>query len=317
MFKKIFKKATLGMFMLLSMGVLASCGIKNDTSANNEKVDMVTVMDKTGEVSVMKNPKVVVSFDYGVLDILDNLGVEVAGLPKSALPTFLSKYKDEKYVDLGSLKEPDFEAINALKPDLIILSKRQADLYDKFKEIATTISLDIDGAKFMEDFKRNVTTLSTIFGKETALTSKMNELDNKVKEINKIATENNLNALTLLVYEGSISTFGVGSRYGLIYNELGFKPLDDNIEVSAHGQQISFEYIVDKNPDYIFVIDKGIAVGKGGTAEAILDNELVRTTNAYKNGKILYMEPQSWYIATGGINTTDTMLSDILNFIKK
>ena len=69
---------------------------------------MVTIMDKNGEVLVKKNPKVVVSFDYGVVDILDNLGVEVKGLPKSALPTFLSKYKDSKYVDLGGLKDPDY-----------------------------------------------------------------------------------------------------------------------------------------------------------------------------------------------------------------
>lgn len=312
----MFKKFYLGIFMLLFMGFIVSCGSKTQTGeiTSSEKV---TVMDKKGKVEVIKNPKVVVTFDYGVLDILENLGVEVKGLPKSALPTFFSKYKDDKYVDLGGLKDPDFEALNALKPDLIIISGRQSDMYDKFSQIATTIALDIDGSKYMEDFKRNVTTLSTIFGKETALNDKMIEIDKKVKEINEIATKNNLNALTLLVYEGNLSTFGVGSRYGLVYNELGFKTLDNNIEISTHGQQISFEYIVDKNPQYIFVIDKGIAVGKEASAKAVLENDLIKSTDAYKNGKILYMEPQAWYIATGGINTTNTMISDILNFIKQ
>ena len=39
----------------------------------------------------------------------------------------LSKYEDAKYANVGSLKEPDFEAIHALKPDVIFISGRQAD----------------------------------------------------------------------------------------------------------------------------------------------------------------------------------------------
>ena len=49
------------------------------------------------------------------------MGVDVVGLPKGSLPEYLSKYKEDKYSDLGGLKEPDFEAINELNPDLIII----------------------------------------------------------------------------------------------------------------------------------------------------------------------------------------------------
>src|SRR5699024_4831591 len=102
----------------------------------------------------------------------------------------------------------------------------------------------------------------------------------------------------------------------LIYNELGFKPVDESIEVSTHGQQISFEYIVDKNPVYIFVIDRGAALGNEGTAQSILDNDLIKSTDAYKNGRILYMDSQSWYTIAGGFSSTETMLNDIWDFIK-
>ncbi len=44
----------------------------------------------------------------------------------------LKNIKDSKYENLGGLKEPDFEAINALNPELIIISGRQSDMYDKF-----------------------------------------------------------------------------------------------------------------------------------------------------------------------------------------
>ncbi len=67
-----------------------------------------------GEAVVKKNPEKVVVFDFGILDTLDELGIEVAGLPQANIPSYLSKYEDEKYANLGSLKEPDFEAIHAL-----------------------------------------------------------------------------------------------------------------------------------------------------------------------------------------------------------
>ena len=62
------------------------------------------------------------------------MGVDVVGLPKGSLPEYLSKYKEDKYSDLGGLKEPDFEAINELNPDLIISSpsKRTKDTLDFF-----------------------------------------------------------------------------------------------------------------------------------------------------------------------------------------
>ena len=305
-------------FMGLFMGVIVSCGSEaNSTVSTTDTVEMVTVTDQNGTVEVKKDPKVIVTFDYGVLDILDSMGIEIAGLPKESLPNrFSSKYSDEKYVDLGGLKEPDFESINALKPDLIIISGRQADMYDKFSEIAPTLLLSIDGGKYMEDFKRNVETLSTIFGNQEIQSKKLEEIDNKIKEINDFVTANQLNALTIMVNEGALSTYGVGSRYGLIYNELGFKPVDESIEISTHGQQISFEYIVDKNPDYIFVIDRGAALGNEGTAQSILDNDLIKSTDAYKNGRILYMDSQSWYTIAGGFSSTETMLNDIWGFIK-
>lgn len=305
-------------FMGLFMVVIVSCGSQaNSTISTTDVVETVTVIDENGKVEVKKDPKVIVTFDYGVLDVLDSMGIEIAGLPKESLPNrFSSKYLDEKYVDLGGLKEPDFESINALRPDLIIISGRQADMYDKFSEIASTLLLSIDGGNYIEDFKRNVDILSTIFGNQEIQSKKLEEIDNKIEEIYDFVNDNQLNALTIMVNEGAISTYSDGSRYGLIYNELGFRPVDENIEVSTHGQQISFEYIVDKNPDYIFVIDRGAALGNEGTAQSILDNDLIKSTDAYKGGRILYMDSQAWYTISGGFSSTETMLNDIWDFIK-
>ena len=50
----------------------------------------------------------------------------------------------EKYTNVGSLKEPDFEAIHAMQPDVIFISTRQAELYEQFAEIAPTVYVELD-----------------------------------------------------------------------------------------------------------------------------------------------------------------------------
>ncbi|MGV7801923.1 siderophore ABC transporter substrate-binding protein, partial [Mycobacterium kansasii] len=78
-----------------------------------------------------KNPSRVVVFDFGILDSVDKLGIEVLGVPQANIPSYLSKFEDKKYENVGSLKEPDFEKINSINPDLIIISGRQQDAYEE------------------------------------------------------------------------------------------------------------------------------------------------------------------------------------------
>jgi iron complex transport system substrate-binding protein len=99
----------------------------------------------------------------------------------------------------------------------------------------------------------------------------------------------------------------------LIHEELGFTPVDENIEVSRHGQSISFEYILEKNPDYLFVIDRSAVVGNSDiNARQTIENDLVRKTDAYKNGRIVYLNPNYWYLSGGGLVSVSEMMQQIL-----
>ena len=152
------------------------------------------------EVENPSRKMIALTFDDGpsttntpkILDILDNMGVDVVGLPKGSLPEYLSKYKEDKYSDLGGLKEPDFEAINELNPDLIIISGRQADMYDKFAEIATTVYLSVDGSDYLNDFSRNLDVLGKIFGKEDFVKENLDNLTKQMDEVKAMAQEKNL-----------------------------------------------------------------------------------------------------------------------------
>lgn len=116
-------------------------------------------------------------------------------------------------------------------------------------------------------------------------------------------------------YEGSLSVYGLGSRYGMLYNEFGFKPADENIESATHGQKVSFEYIVEVNPDYLFVMDRADVTG-GESSSGILDNQLIQATDAYKNDNISYLDAHIWYVSSGGITGTMRMVEQVTEAIK-
>jgi len=71
---------------------------------------------------------------------------------------------------------------------------------------------------------------------------------------------------------------------------------------------------VEKNPEYLFVMDRDAAIGTDGAqlAKEIVENELVMDLDVYKNGNIVYLaHPAVWYTAEGGIQALDIMLQDL------
>jgi len=126
-----------------------------------------------GTTTLAKKPERVVVFDFGALDTLDKLGVDVIALPKTLIPGYLQKYHDPKYVNVGSLQEPDFERIYALRPDLILISGRQSELYEEFAAIAPTLFVGVDAARYMESFEENARLLGRIFEKEAEVEAEL------------------------------------------------------------------------------------------------------------------------------------------------
>ncbi len=331
---KNWKLLTLLMAMMLL--VLAACGSKDEakeedkgaTTDNkpaeeqNEEASAypITIPGSTSgentfeEVTLKEQPKKVVVFDYGFLDTLDALGVEVAGVPQQSVPSYLSKYTETTYVNVGSLKEPDFEAISSMNPDIIFISGRQAAAYKELSSIAPTVFVGVDNANFMDSFKVNVELAGKIFGKEKEAADAFAAYEAKVEEIKAKTASSEDKALIVLANEGSLSAYGAGSRFGVIHDVYGVKAADEKIEVSTHGANASFEYVRDTNPDILFVVDRDAAVnpeGESGTKAAI-ENEIVGATNAAKNGKIFYLDPQVWYLSGGGLTSETQKVSDIL-----
>ncbi|MDR7078535.1 iron complex transport system substrate-binding protein [Neobacillus niacini] len=311
------KKWSFLLVMFSMILVLAACGGAKEESKTKSagtetaKAEKMTIEHKYGEAVIDKNPEKVVVFDFGILDTLDELGVEVTGVPQTTIPAYLEKYAGEKYTNVGSLKEPDFEAIHAMQPDVIFISTRQAELYEQFAEIAPTVYVELDYTKYMESFEKNMNLVGEIFDKKDEVASAVEEIKASVEDLNKKASGLDKKGLIVLANEGKVSAYGPSSRFGVIHDVFGFGAADEKIEVSTHGQSITFEYIMETNPDVLFVIDRNSAVGGEAGAEKVIENELVKKTTAFKEDKVIYLDPDAWYLSGGGLQSVKMMAEEI------
>lgn len=259
----------------------------------------IVVTHAQGETTLAGPPAKVLTFDFAALDTLDAIGVGIAGLPGSNLPAYLGKYASDDFLKVGSLFEPDYEAVAAAQPDLVIVAARSAPALPELAKIAPTIDLTNDWTNFVASVKANSTTLGQIFGKTAEVEALIAELDAGIAAV-QAKTADAGTALVVLTSGSETTAFGPGSRFGWLYDTLGFTPAVEGVEAATHGDVVSFEFILEANPDWLIAIDRDAATGEGGAA-AILDNELVAQTTAWKNGNVIYLDPVRSYVVNGGL----------------
>lgn len=274
----------------------------------------LTIVHAQGETLVKKNPQKIVSFDVASIQTIEFLGGTLAGVPALELSEVSLSSSDAEVV--GSLFEPDYEAINALQPDLIIVAARSAAAYPDLSKIAPTIDVSF-GASMIDSLSQVTTTLGAILGKEAEAETALADIDARVSSLQALAADAGT-GMVIMVSGGALSALAPnnaqGGRGALIYDVLGIKPPIEDLEAATHGEPISFEFLLEHNPDWLFVIDRDVATGEAeeSAAAEVLDNDIVHQTTAYTEDQIVYVNPFDWYIITGaGIPSMDRMLGEI------
>lgn len=264
-----------------------------------------------GRTAVPLNPGRVIVFDLSTLDNLAALGVEaVIGVPQVTFPAKLSQFSDKRYAPVGSLFEPDYEAVNALKPDLIIVGGRSSAKYAQLAAIAPTIDVPTTPDQPIEGAISNVEQLGMIFGKEERARQLATGLRDAVQQL-KVKTASRGKGLIVMVAGGKLGAYGPGSRFGVIHSGFGVPVAVEGLSTSLHGEAVGFEFILKTNPDWLFVIDRDAAIGRTGAARQVLDNPLVRSTRAWRSGQVVYLDPVNWYLIGDGIQALTQMTAQI------
>ena len=306
----------------LALG-LAACGQQTDSKTASDSTsqaagEQIKLNSKVGEITIPANVSKIAVMDYTSLDTFVALGAsdKVIGLPlSSAVPSSLASFKDSKYADFGAVNNVNLEKLAAAQPQLVISADRLQKQTDALKQIAPTYHYSIDTNNYWQSFHEQTLNLAKIVGKTTEAEQKLQALDAEAAKLSE--KTKGKTALIVLVNNDKLMAFGQHSRFGLIHDKLGFTPADASIKVGTHGQSISYEYIAEKNPDYLFVIDRASAVtGKSGGAQAALDNDIVKQSKAAKENHIVYLDANNWYLMNGGLNAMHEMVAEVGNAIK-
>ncbi|MDV6239705.1 ABC transporter substrate-binding protein, partial [Trueperella bernardiae] len=259
-----------------------------------------TITHAQGETTIEAMPEKIVVLDMAVLDTIDAIGAgdRVVGTVTKSVPTWL---KDDDGIDysqltsVGNLKEPDMEAIAKLQPDLVIVGGRSSSFYEEFSKTFTTI--DATHSWDTEDYSTtvpdNVKMVAQAVGADAKGMEAADSITAKIAQYTDMAKDKG-NALVIMTNAGEISLHDRGSRWAPIWDVFGFGQAYEKPEADEghKGDKVSFETVKEINPDWIFVVDRDAAVGKaeaGDTAEQVLDNELVNSTTAAKEGHIVYL----------------------------
>lgn len=271
-------------------------------------------------VDVPVDPETIVVFDMAALDTVGALGGEVAGAPLDNVPDYLQDALADDAFNAGTLFEADLLEIEAQQPDLIIIGGRSAGLYEDLAEIAPTVDLSLTGG-FVETLERNTAFLGEVLGAEVEASDAIAELEAGIADA-QAATADAGTGLGIMVSGGELSALAPsggagdarGARGGLIYDVFGVEPVVEDIRAATHGEPVSFEFLLETDPDYLWVVDRDAAIGTEDAqpAAVVLDNEIVAETTAAQEDQIVYIDPVAWYIVFGGVETTQRMIDDVL-----
>lgn len=300
---------------------LSGCDKKPAADANQGAQKLATpivVKHELGTTSIAYHPQRAAVLDMNEADFLDQLSIPIAGMPKDYVPHFLQKYKDDQQVqDLGAIVQPNMERIYTLKPDIILMTPLQANQYQALSKIAPTVHYDINfnnsQQHHIKAIKAHLITLGQIFNQQQLATQKVDALDAKLAEVRKITANRPEKALVVLHNNGAFSNFGVQSRYGFVFNAFGVKSASTVVDTSLHGQPISSEFIKQADPDILYIVDRTAVMEHRPTIDAErMSNPLLRQTKAWKNGKVVFVDADAWYITAASPTSMHILIDDVI-----
>lgn len=282
---------------------------------DNIQGEVIKVKTTRGEFPVPKNPERIAVYDLGMMDTLSALGVNVGATVDKSLLSYLQPTV-EKAVHVGTLFEPNYEKLNEFKPQLIITGSRANKAIHQLNEVAPTIEMTADTKNLRESAKERIDAFAQIFNKQAEADKLKAEIDQAFADA-KAAAQGKGTGLVFIVSGGKLSAQSPTSRLGgWLHNDIGIAPVDTAMKEGSHGMPISFEYIKEKNPDWLFVLDRSAATGEEGqAAKDVLNNPLVAETTAWKKGQVVYLDAGT-YLAAGGARQLITAANQITEAMK-
>lgn len=270
-----------------------------------------TIVHDFGTTELKKAPKRIVILDNLYGEILDPLDITPVGATTGQADSqefstlFKKQYKDAKVVSVGWQGNPDLDKIAELKPDLILMTGEQEDLYDKLSEIAPTVGYQINTDENW-DYHETTLKVAEIFDKRDEMKKDLDRLDAReaVFAENVKAKFGNQKLMYLRVTDNDIRYYAYG-HFGYLYDTYHFNRAE-TFNPDDMFQVIDPDKLKDINPDLLIV---------QADSQELLDNKLKNSPvwtslKAVQNNKVIYAD-YSTYMLGFGIVSQEAIMKQI------
>ncbi|OAT24879.1 siderophore ABC transporter substrate-binding protein [Proteus myxofaciens] len=280
----------------------------------SQQNDKVTIKHALGETVVPNNPSKVVLFDFGLYDTLDKLGLSdrVVGLPLGNAPDYIKGSIAKDVANVGGMKSPDLAKLAELKPDIIIITGRQGASYDELTKIAPTISLSTNSANYLNSVEANTKLMGKLFNKEKDAEQQLAQLNTVIEQAQKKAAESDKKVLVLMHNAGNL----MPNNQSVVYDVVKVKKAElPPVAEEEKGKRriVTPEMIAKANPDVILIVDRSEAIGADKLEKEKFETEEIKSTSAYKNGDIVYLKADLWYLSGGGLESMVEQIKAVEN----
>lgn len=270
-----------------------------------------TIVHDFGTTELKKAPKRIVILDNLYGEILDPLDITPVGATTGQADSqefstlFKKQYKDAKVVSVGWQGNPDLDKIAELKPDLILMTGEQEDLYDELSEIAPTVGYQINTDENW-DYHETSLKVAEIFDKRDEMKKDLDRLDAReaVFAENVKAKFGNQKLMYLRVTDNDIRYYAYG-HFGYLYDTYHFNRAE-TFNPDDMFQVIDPDKLKDINPDLLIV---------QADSQELLDNKLKNSPvwtslKAVQNNKVIYAD-YSTYMLGFGIVSQEAIMKQI------
>jgi len=211
----------------------------------------VTVIAGNGEVTIEQRPGRIVSLAPTATEVLFAIG---AGEQVVAVDEFSTYPEEAPTTDLSGF-EPNLEAVAALDPDLVLVSD---DLNDIVSAL-TTVGIPVihhPAAVSLDDTYTQIEQLGAATGNPEAAAGLVASMASDIDDLSRSVQDR---AEPLTYYhelDGSLFTVTSATFIGEIYGLAGLENIADAAEgADTLYPQLSAEYIIESDPDLIFLAD--------------------------------------------------------------
>ncbi|MEV7869806.1 iron-siderophore ABC transporter substrate-binding protein [Streptomyces sp. NPDC088124] len=238
---------------------LTSCGGDDEPAGKGQGTDAGagthTVETVMGDVRVKNAPGRVVVLDTDALDSAVTLGVTPVGattvVDGAPFSTYLPADRLKGVKSVGLIAQPNLEAINALKPDLILSSKvRDEKNYQALSAIAPTVFSDTTGPSWRQNFELHADAL----GRKNEAKKVVSEYEAHVKRVTE-ALGGAAEAKRLKV---GFVRFIEGADTRLYLNDTFVGSLFKDLQVGRPANQDKDGFALDISPEQIDQADADV-----------------------------------------------------------